>query len=262
MILYDKIKNLAKDEKDELLLEHMTNATLDRLQVYKKKSVPLARLKFACIQNPDYFPPPEGKWCYDDSDLGNEEKKMEDFEPKCCKWFIKEEGKKKKSKKGTPKKVAAKKLVQRALIDERKIAREIEAEDFWGDENIEGGTENVEDDECTSSPRSTNLEDVPDMPFFDDGRMKVREDKVEKLPKEKAATDDKVKDLEAQNVFKLIGETQRLAEIARRRKKDGENDEDEEDDDVFKDLDDPTIHPKDNNDDNDDDDDQGGGNAF
>ncbi|MFS7911604.1 hypothetical protein Hanom_Chr02g00120101 [Helianthus anomalus] len=78
MILDDKIKNLVKDEKDELVLERMTNATLDRLQVYKKKEVSPARRKFACIQNPDYVAPPEGKWSHDDNDLG----KMEDFKPK------------------------------------------------------------------------------------------------------------------------------------------------------------------------------------
>ncbi|MFS7928992.1 hypothetical protein Hanom_Chr04g00327321 [Helianthus anomalus] len=44
MLLDDKIKNLEKDDKDELVLEHMTNETLQRLQVYmNKKDIPPAR---------------------------------------------------------------------------------------------------------------------------------------------------------------------------------------------------------------------------
>ncbi|MFS7953930.1 hypothetical protein Hanom_Chr07g00624401 [Helianthus anomalus] len=39
MILDDKIKNLEKVDSDVLTLEHMTNAMLDRSQVYKKKYI-------------------------------------------------------------------------------------------------------------------------------------------------------------------------------------------------------------------------------
>ncbi|MFS7997460.1 hypothetical protein Hanom_Chr12g01142051 [Helianthus anomalus] len=40
MNLDDKIKNLSKEESDELPLEHMTNGIVNRLQVFKKKGAP------------------------------------------------------------------------------------------------------------------------------------------------------------------------------------------------------------------------------
>ncbi|MFS7996981.1 hypothetical protein Hanom_Chr12g01136321 [Helianthus anomalus] len=46
----------------------------------------------------------------------------------------------------------------------------------------------------------TNLDDIPDMPFYDDGRTKAMEKRVAELEKYKAASDGKVKNLEAENV--------------------------------------------------------------
>ncbi|KAJ0918194.1 hypothetical protein HanRHA438_Chr05g0214911 [Helianthus annuus] len=96
MILDDKIKNLEKNEKDELILDHMTNSTLERLQVCKKKKAPPTRRKFTSIEKPNYIPPLNNKWRHDDSDSGNENEKMELFELKRSKWFIKDEEKKRK----------------------------------------------------------------------------------------------------------------------------------------------------------------------
>ncbi|KAJ0681751.1 hypothetical protein HanPI659440_Chr16g0639591 [Helianthus annuus] len=134
MNLDDKIKNLEKNEKDELVPDHMTNVTLERLQVYKKKKPPPKRRKFAFIEKPDYVAPSDNKWRHDDSDLGNEDKQMELFELKRSKWFIKDEEKKNKGKRGTPKKATTKKPVQRQLIDE---PSEDEAQNV--EENVETG---------------------------------------------------------------------------------------------------------------------------
>ncbi|MFS7918786.1 hypothetical protein Hanom_Chr03g00205241 [Helianthus anomalus] len=71
MIRDDKIKNLAREDDDELPHEHMKNATLDRLQVYKSKDVPPVRHKFGCLRSPDYLPLQEEKWRHDDSDSEN-----------------------------------------------------------------------------------------------------------------------------------------------------------------------------------------------
>ncbi|MFS7968438.1 hypothetical protein Hanom_Chr09g00797441 [Helianthus anomalus] len=51
MILDDKIKNLEKVASDELILKHMTIATLDHLLVYKKKKPPPKRIKFSALIN-------------------------------------------------------------------------------------------------------------------------------------------------------------------------------------------------------------------
>ncbi|MFS7911125.1 hypothetical protein Hanom_Chr02g00114361 [Helianthus anomalus] len=56
-----------------------------------------------------------------------------------------------------------------------------------------------------------NLEDIPDMPFFDDGKTKAVEVRVSKLEKEKVASDEKLKNLEAQNDV-LKNEVQALNE--------------------------------------------------
>ncbi|MFS7954024.1 hypothetical protein Hanom_Chr07g00625441 [Helianthus anomalus] len=80
MILDDKIKNLEKDVSDELILDHMTNATLDRLNVYKLKKPPPKRKTFTSIDKPNYVAPPDNKWCHDDSDSGKKDKQMELFE--------------------------------------------------------------------------------------------------------------------------------------------------------------------------------------
>ncbi|KAJ0749631.1 hypothetical protein HanLR1_Chr05g0172281 [Helianthus annuus] len=148
MILDDKIKNLEKNEKDELILDHMTNATLERLQVYKKKKAPLTRRKFASIEKPDYIPPLNNKWCHDESDSGNKDEKMELFESKRSKSFIKDEEKKKKSRSGTPKK----KPIQRQLIDEP------------SDDEVQNADENVEMGDAGISGVNTTQE-IEDLAF-------------------------------------------------------------------------------------------------
>ncbi|MFS7937207.1 hypothetical protein Hanom_Chr05g00424911 [Helianthus anomalus] len=55
----------------------------------------------------------------------------------------------------------------------------------------------------------TNLDDIPDMSFFDDSRTEAVEKRVSELEKEKAAIDEKVKNLEAKNVV-LKNEVQSL----------------------------------------------------
>ncbi|KAJ0694497.1 hypothetical protein HanPI659440_Chr15g0609471 [Helianthus annuus] len=113
MLLDDKVKNLEKDEKDELVLEHITNETLQRLQVYKnKKDTPPARRKFASITNPNYVALLENKWRHENSDSGNENEK-ELFENKRSKWFWKDIEKKRR-RRTTPKQ----KPVQTQLVDE------------------------------------------------------------------------------------------------------------------------------------------------
>ncbi|XP_022040347.1 ESF1 homolog [Helianthus annuus] len=59
--------------------------------------------------------------------------------------------------------------------------------------------------------KPVSLDDVPDMSFFDDNRTKAVEDRVSKLEKEKAASDEKMKNLEAENVV-LNNEVQSLNE--------------------------------------------------
>ncbi|KAJ0835990.1 putative transcription factor bZIP family [Helianthus annuus] len=56
-----------------------------------------------------------------------------------------------------------------------------------------------------------DIEDIPDMSFFDDGRTEAVEKRVAKLEKDKAASDEKVKNLEAENVV-LKNEVQSLNE--------------------------------------------------
>ncbi|MFS7945872.1 hypothetical protein Hanom_Chr06g00529231 [Helianthus anomalus] len=51
MLLDDKNKNLEKDASNELILYHMSIATLDRLNVYKLKKSPPKRRKLACNEN-------------------------------------------------------------------------------------------------------------------------------------------------------------------------------------------------------------------
>ncbi|MFS7912963.1 hypothetical protein Hanom_Chr02g00136091 [Helianthus anomalus] len=123
------IENLEKNEKDELILDHKTNATLERRQVYKKKKTPPTRRNFASIEKPDYIPPLNNKWHNEDSDFGNKDEKKELFESKKSKWFIKDEEKKKKSRRGTP----PKKPVQRQLVDQPSD------DEVQNDENVEFG---------------------------------------------------------------------------------------------------------------------------
>ncbi|KAJ0939999.1 hypothetical protein HanRHA438_Chr02g0067671 [Helianthus annuus] len=59
--------------------------------------------------------------------------------------------------------------------------------------------------------RPVSLEDVPDMSFFDENRIKVVEDRVSKLVKDKASSDEKIKNLEVENVV-LKNEVQALNE--------------------------------------------------
>ncbi|KAJ0561125.1 hypothetical protein HanHA300_Chr06g0219341 [Helianthus annuus] len=96
MLLDDKIKNLEKDASDELILDHMSIATLDRLNLYKLKKSPPKRRKFACIEKPDCVAPLDNKWRHDDSDSCNEDKQMGLFELKRLKCLSKMKRRKRK----------------------------------------------------------------------------------------------------------------------------------------------------------------------
>ncbi|KAM0061839.1 hypothetical protein Hdeb2414_s0004g00140851 [Helianthus debilis subsp. tardiflorus] len=244
MILDDKIKNLEKNEKDDLVLDHMTNATLECLHVYKKKKPPPKRRKFACIEKPDYVGPSDNKWHHDYSDSGNEDKQMELFESKRSKWFINDEEKKKKGKRGTPKKATTKKPVKRQLIDESsedeaqnveenvetgaaspstaEVAQEIEDIVFRvtenvgdnvqaGDMNVEGIAENVEGVESFGS---SDIDATQIAPTTGDPMAKWRK-KKEKTSKTRENSDDEdatyePSDLEARKM------SERLKSVANR----------------------------------------------
>ncbi|KAJ0467213.1 hypothetical protein HanIR_Chr14g0682841 [Helianthus annuus] len=106
MLLDDQIPNLPKIDDDELVLEHMDNETLKRLDVYEgieKGKEPKFRKKFAAIEKSDYQAPADDKWRHDDSDSGSETEKMKLFEPKKTRWVMKDD-KKNPTPKAAPKK--------------------------------------------------------------------------------------------------------------------------------------------------------------
>ncbi|KAM0037802.1 hypothetical protein Hdeb2414_s0013g00407511 [Helianthus debilis subsp. tardiflorus] len=118
MLLDDQISNLPKIDDDELVLEHMDNETLKRLDVYEgieKGKEPKFRKKFAAIEKSDYQAPADDKWRHDDSDSGSETEKMKLFEPKKTRWWVKKDDKKKKK---TPTPKAAPKKSPPHLIDD------------------------------------------------------------------------------------------------------------------------------------------------
>ncbi|KAM0057043.1 hypothetical protein Hdeb2414_s0005g00153611 [Helianthus debilis subsp. tardiflorus] len=92
MLLDDQIANLPKEEDDELVLHHMDNETLRRLNVYRgQPTEPPSRKKFAAITKSDYEAPAD-----DNNDLGTETEKMSLFEPKRSRWWVKVDDKKQK----------------------------------------------------------------------------------------------------------------------------------------------------------------------
>ncbi|KAF5778937.1 hypothetical protein HanRHA438_Chr12g0564771 [Helianthus annuus] len=102
MLQDDQIANLPKEEDDELVLHHMDNETLRRLNVYRgQPTEPPSRKKFAAIAKSDYEAPADDKWGHDNSDSGTETEKMSLFEPKRSRWWVKVDDKKKK-KRRTP----------------------------------------------------------------------------------------------------------------------------------------------------------------
>ncbi|MFS7962335.1 hypothetical protein Hanom_Chr08g00725451 [Helianthus anomalus] len=119
---------------------------------------------------------------------------MEDFKPKHCKWFIKEEGKKKKSKKVTPKKVVAtssskpqqkKQLVQRMMIDEPSDD-EPQHDENVETENVKGDAENVKGDESSSSSGEIALIQIA----LTTGDPRAKWQKKDKAQKKRNNTDD------------------------------------------------------------------------
>ncbi|KAJ0484669.1 hypothetical protein HanHA89_Chr14g0559441 [Helianthus annuus] len=107
MLLDDQIPNLPKIDDDELVLEHMDNETLKRLDVYEgieKGKEPKFRKKFAAIEKSDYQAPADDKWRHDDSDSGSETEKMKLFEPKKTRWWVMKDDKKNPTPKAAPKK--------------------------------------------------------------------------------------------------------------------------------------------------------------
>ncbi|KAJ0568605.1 hypothetical protein HanPI659440_Chr06g0251361 [Helianthus annuus] len=90
MLLNDQIANLPKEANDELVLDHMDNETLRRLNVYRGQPIePPYRRKFAAITNSNYEAPADDKWRHENSDSGNETEKMSLYEPKRSKWWVK-----------------------------------------------------------------------------------------------------------------------------------------------------------------------------
>ncbi|MFS7979950.1 hypothetical protein Hanom_Chr10g00933691 [Helianthus anomalus] len=100
MLLDDQIPNLPKKaDDDELVLDHMDNETLKRLDVYRgveKGKEPKFRKKFVAIEKSDYQASADDKWRHDNSDSGTEIEKMQPFEPKKTRWWVKKDDKKEK----------------------------------------------------------------------------------------------------------------------------------------------------------------------
>ncbi|KAM0008060.1 hypothetical protein Hdeb2414_s0123g00804061 [Helianthus debilis subsp. tardiflorus] len=129
MLLDDQIPNLPKIDDDELVLDHMDNETLKRLNVYRgQPNEPKLKRKFAAIANSYYQAPADDKWRHDNSDSGSETEKMRLYKPKKTMWWVKHDEKKKKktptprtpkatTRKATPKR-ASKKKSPPHLIDE------------------------------------------------------------------------------------------------------------------------------------------------
>ncbi|MFS7967580.1 hypothetical protein Hanom_Chr09g00787391 [Helianthus anomalus] len=124
MLLDDQSKNLPKVESDELVLEHMDNETLKRLQVYKGKDEKM-----------------NDKWRHDNSDSGTEDEKMSLFVNKRSKWWLKDDDKQKKKKisKAATERTPKKTTTKPHLVDEP------------SDDDVPRGGENVEGGEAGSS---------------------------------------------------------------------------------------------------------------
>ncbi|KAJ0547851.1 putative transcription factor BREVIS RADIX domain-containing protein [Helianthus annuus] len=102
-------------------------SSLKRLDVYKgveKGKEPKFRKKFAAIEKLDYQAPADDKWRHDNSDSGTETEKMQPFEPKKTRWWVKTDDKKKKrtpkaaTPKAGPKRAPKKKKSPPHLVDE------------------------------------------------------------------------------------------------------------------------------------------------
>ncbi|KAJ0694836.1 hypothetical protein HanPI659440_Chr15g0613331 [Helianthus annuus] len=129
MLLDDQIQNLPKADGDELRLEHMDSETLKRLDVYrgvKKGDEPMFRQKFVAIKKADYEAPKDDKWRHDNSDSGDETKKMELLILKKTRWWIKEG---EKTRKRTPK-VTTPKVVQKGKTKKQESPRRLVDESF------------------------------------------------------------------------------------------------------------------------------------
>ncbi|KAJ0786465.1 hypothetical protein HanOQP8_Chr02g0071571 [Helianthus annuus] len=169
MFLDDKIKNLPKDDDDEFVLEHMDNETLKRLQVYKnQKDTPPDRKKFATIANLDYEAPPNDKWRHDNSSLDTEDKRIEFFEHKRSRWFLKDayKQKKKRTPKATPKITPKKSTSKPHLVDEP------------SEDEVQPGGDNVEGGNVDSSQQDITVEEIVNIIAADDAE-KAGDDQVE-----------------------------------------------------------------------------------
>ncbi|MFS7913332.1 hypothetical protein Hanom_Chr02g00140611 [Helianthus anomalus] len=169
MFLDDKIKNLPKDDDDELVLEHMDNKTLKRLQVYKnQKDTPPDRKKFATIANPDYEAPLDDKWRHDNSGLDTEDKRIELFENKRSRWFLKDayKQKKKRTPKAAPKRTPKKSTSKPHLVEEP------------SEDEVQPGGDNVEGGNVDSSQQDIKVKEIVNIIAADDVE-KAGDDQVE-----------------------------------------------------------------------------------
>ncbi|KAF5818674.1 hypothetical protein HanRHA438_Chr02g0079941 [Helianthus annuus] len=159
MLLDDQIKDLPKEADDELVLEHMDNETLKRLQVYKGKGTSHpARKKFVAIENHNYEAPPNEKWRHDNSGSDDEDMKMELFVNKISKWWLKDDDKKKKKKATTQKtpKAASKRSTKKTTTTPHLVDEPSGDEAPHGNENVEGG-------EAGSSQQGITAQELEDM---------------------------------------------------------------------------------------------------
>ncbi|MFS7913329.1 hypothetical protein Hanom_Chr02g00140571 [Helianthus anomalus] len=169
IFLDDKIKNLPKDDDDELVLEHMDNETLKRLQVYKnQKDTPPGRKKFATIANLDYGAPPDDKCRHDNSGLDTEDKRIELLEHKRSRWFLKDayKQKKKRTPKAAPKRTPKKSTSKPHLVDEPP------------EDDVQAGGDNVEGGNVDSSQQDITVKEIVDIIAADDVE-KAGDDQVE-----------------------------------------------------------------------------------
>ncbi|KAJ0765543.1 putative transcription factor BREVIS RADIX domain-containing protein [Helianthus annuus] len=112
-------------------------SSLKRLDVYKgveKGKEPKFRKKFAAIEKLDYQAPADDKWRHDNSDSGTETEKMQPFEPKKTRWWVKTDDKKKKR---TPKAATPKAGPKRALKKKKSPPHLVDEPDDVPPENID-----------------------------------------------------------------------------------------------------------------------------
>ncbi|KAJ0500752.1 hypothetical protein HanRHA438_Chr11g0492541 [Helianthus annuus] len=149
MLLDDQIANVPKEADDELVLEHMDNETLRRLNIYQgQEDGPPDRRKFATIKTPDYIPQANDKWRHENPDSGTEDEKLSLLVKKRSKFWLKDNETKKKKRtptQRTPKastpKAATKRTTKKKTTPTtpRLVDEPSEDEAQHVDENVEGG---------------------------------------------------------------------------------------------------------------------------